>query len=871
MSENANQPRLISEPEAEYKIAAEEQTRTDEYRQRLREYIKAPDFRKLPGFPIGDDESILELSAPPHYTACPNPFLTEIIEQWQKERIEIRKELGLPDDSEDSANSYHREPFAADVSEGKNDPIYSGFSYHTKVPHKAIMHYVRHFTEPGDLVLDGFCGTGMTGVATQLCDSENPTNGSRKAILADLSPVATSIAYSYNLEFPIQEFIESTQQLIHKLRKDCMWLYEVERTDLPRKQVIDYVIWSEVFHCPNCLTEYPFSQVGFDFDSKKPKDNFICPDCGVELGANDLERSLNISGKTKEKPVRVKYRSKKRSHEMDISSADLSIIEKINMSSIPFKYPDNWMMDLENNSAGWGDMWRRGYHSGMWKVSDFFHTRTLWVLAAALDYIDKLQTSPNVKHLLRSVVVNLSTSMTKMRRAYQGVLPLVLYIPKLQREVNVVTALEKKFNRLRKILHHFPNKRNHIVSTQSSTDLSQIPDSSIDYIFIDPPFGSNIIYSEVNFIQETLLKVQTAQASEAIISRHQRKGLPEYQHLMTRCFHEFHRVLKPGRWTTVEFHNSRNSVWNSIQESLQAAKFVVADVRVLDKQQGSFKQVSTTRAVKLDLVISLYKPASEFEETFSNDAGTEKGVWSFVSQHLAQLPIVVRKDATIEVSAERQVFLLFDRMVAFHIQRGVTVPTSAAAFYSGLHQRYVERDGMFFLPDQVPEYDKARLNSKDVSQLALFVTDEKSGIQWLRKFLDPSSGGRPQTPQEIQPQFLQQLQRAKHEQLPELLEILEQNFLQDEKGRWYVPDPNKASDLEKIRNKALMREFNQYLEGKKRLKQFRTEAVRAGFADAWQRRDFEIIVKIAERLPGTVLQEDPDLLMYYDNASLRMD
>ncbi len=871
MSENAHQPHLISEPESEYKITPEEQASKDEYCQRLQEYLEDPDFRKTPGFPIGADEAILELSDPPHYTAGPNPFLTEFIEQWQKERAEIREELGLPDDNEETGNSYHREPFAADVSEGKNDPIYSGFSYHTKVPHKAIMHYIRHYTEPGDLVLDGFCGTGMTGVATQLCDSENSTKGSRKTILVDLSPVATSIAYSYNLEFSIQEFIESAKHLINELRKDCMWLYEVERADLPGNQIINYGIWSEVFHCPNCLTEYPFSQVGFDFDVKKPKDNFICPDCGVELGANDLERSLDVSGKTKAKPVRVKYLSKKRSNEFDISSADLSVIEKINMSSIPFKYPDNWMMGLENNGASWGDMWRKGYHSGMGKVSDFFFKRTLWALAAAFEHIEKLETSSSIKHLLRSVVVNRSTSMTKMRRAYQGVLPLVLYIPKLQREVNVIKALEKKYNRLQKIMHHFPNKRNHIVSTQSSTDLSQIPDSSIDYIFIDPPFGNNIIYSEVNFIQETLLKVQTAQTSEAIISRHQRKGLPEYQHLMTRCFQEFHRILKPGRWTTVEFHNSRNSVWNSIQESLQAAKFVVADVRVLDKQQGSFKQVSTTRAVKLDLVISLYKPACEFEDAFSNAAGTEKGVWSFVGQHLAQLPIVVRKDATIEVSAERQEFLLFDRMVAFHVQRGVTIPISAAAFYSGLRQRYVERDGMFFLPDQVPKYDKARLSSKEVSQLALFVTDEKSGIQWIRKLLDTSSSGHPQTHQEIQPKFLQQLQQARHEQLPELMVILEQNFLQDEEGRWYVPDPNKASDLEKIRNKTLLREFNQYLEGKKKLKQFRTEAVRAGFADAWQRKDFETIVKVANRLPETTLQEDPDLLMYYDNASLRAD
>jgi len=54
------------------------------------------------------------------------------------------------------------------------------------------------------------------------------------------------------------------------------------------------------------------------------------------------------------------------------------------------------------------------------------------------------------------------------------------------------------------------------------------------------------------------------------------------------------------------------------------------------------------------------------------------------------------------------------------------------------------------------------------------------------------------------------------------------------------------------------------------LRQFRTDAVRAGFAQAWRERDFVTIVKVAERLPEDVLQEDPDLLMYYDNASLRV-
>ena len=112
--------------------------------------------RNIEGFPIGSDEDIIALSDAPFYTACPNPFIEDFI-----------KEYGTPYD--EATDDYHREPFAADVSEGKNDPIYMAHSYHTKVPHKAIMRYILHYTNPGDIVFDGFSGTGMTGVAAQMC------------------------------------------------------------------------------------------------------------------------------------------------------------------------------------------------------------------------------------------------------------------------------------------------------------------------------------------------------------------------------------------------------------------------------------------------------------------------------------------------------------------------------------------------------------------------------------------------------------------------------------------------------------------------------------------------------------------------------
>jgi hypothetical protein len=338
---------------------------------------------------------------------------------------------------------------------------------------------------------------------------------------------------------------------------------------------------------------------------------------------------------------------------------------------------------------------------------------------------------------------------------------------------------------------------------------------------------------------------------------------------MQACFDKFYHALRAGKWMTIEFHNSQNSVWNAIQETLQRSGFVIADVRVLDKGQGSFKQVTTSAAVKQDLIISAYKPNGNLEENFRLKAGSEDGVWEFMRYHLGKLPVINQTNGSAFVNAERQAFLLFDRMVAFHIQRGVMVPISSPEFYAGLTQRFTPRDGMYFLPEQVTEYDRALLTSGKPAQIPLFVTDEKTAITWLRQQLDPATDGEPQTRGDLTNKFNATLHRAKHEKALELIEILDQNFLQDENGKWFVPDHNKATDLDRVRQRALLKEFNEYVTSTGRLRQFRTEAVRSGFADCFKRQDYDTLIKVAERLPEDVLREDPDLLMYYDSALLR--
>ncbi|WP_040418256.1 hypothetical protein [Desulfonatronospira thiodismutans] len=89
--------------------------------------------------------------------------------------------------------------------------------------------------------------------------------------------------------------------------------------------------------------------------------------------------------------------------------------------------------------------------------------------------------------------------------------------------------------------------------------------------------------------------------------------------------------------------------------------------------------------------------------------------------------------------------------------------------------------------------------------------------------------------------------------------------------RWYVPNPHRAADLEKLREKSLLKEFEEYKQFKgRKMKQFRLEAVRAGFKKAWQDRDYQTIINIAEKIPEKVLQEDPKLLMRYDQAVTRV-
>jgi hypothetical protein len=498
-----------------------------------------------------------------------------------------------------------------------------------------------------------------------------------------------------------------------------------------------------------------------------------------------------------------------------------------------------------------------------------FTPRELIILSSAWEEISQLEnpgTRVSALFLLTACLTLLSRRERYRDGTGKGAQSGTLYIPSLQIEKNAFDVLNRKLESFSKVALN-TKAAQACVSSQSHTDLAMIPSNSIDFIFTDPPFGESLQYGELNFFHEAWLKVYSRIKDDCVLNYVHDKDMGFYQRTMERAFSEAFRILKPGRWISVEFHNSQNNIWMAIQQALWQAGFAVADVRILDKQQSGYNVVNRAGAVDKDLIINAYKPTGEVIKQFEILGGTEKGMWLFVENHLLQLPVFVRKGNTVETIAERQKHMLFDRMVAFHVQRNVSVPMSASEFYLGLQQRFPERDEMFFLPLQASEYDKHRQEVETVEQLELFVSDEKSAIQWVRQQLLQ----KPATYRELTPRYMQETQKVweRHEQPIELQAILDENFVKDSLDQWHVPDSNNEAHLAQLRYQRLLKEFRRYAETKGKLKQVRSEALRAGFKECWQEKDYLSIVQMAKRVPETVIQEDHALLMYYDNALMR--
>lgn len=486
--------------------------------------------------------------------------------------------------------------YSHNISAGKNTYVYDAHTYHTKVPPEGIKRLIEYYTRPGDVVLDPFSGSGMTGVAA--------LELGRKALLVDLSPAATFISYNLNTPVPSHRYLQAVNALLDSLAGLEERLYTTHCRTCGRPTPLLYMVWSYGMVCKHCGQEFILWDVARD---ERPSvreseilTEFDCPHCGRHLKKRELTR-------TRRYPVQVGYKCCQaglRESTAPPDKQDKALLSDVEQEGVPLNlwYPKG-RFPVGVNTA-------QPIRAGVKRVDQAYTPRALWAMAAlwnaAKQWPDR-EMRPKLLFTLTSLYQRVT--VFSEFRFWGGSGNTANYnVPAIMNEQNVFKAFRRKANTIALYFGNAPMiPRDLRVSTQSACHLPQLPPSSVDYVFTHPPFGGNINYSEMNFLWESWLGSYTNNAEEAIINRVQHKDVKTYQKLLTNAFSETRRVLKDGGWLTVVFHNSSAEVWRALQNAIADAGFLIRGTQTFDKKHGTFKQFVSDNAVGYDLVLHCQK------------------------------------------------------------------------------------------------------------------------------------------------------------------------------------------------------------------------------------------------------------------------
>lgn len=537
----------------------------------------------------------------------PNPHLREFVENHLKEK---------PYNPE--TDDYNVPAFDKPIESTKATAIYNMHTYWSKKPHDAIRQYIKHYTETGDLVLDPFCGSGGTALAALM--------EGRKAIAIDRSPAATFITKNYCTPVDVEELQQGFEELKAKVKPEIDRLYETRCDRCGGPATTTYTVYSQIFQCPRCLEKvalFDCIEVQSQTKAGKSKKISVCPHCyqkgqveeistrGEKYGAVPVMVSYICEGDCKPKRDQRSHNDSDPVKREYFHKYDLAKIQEIEKMKIPYWYPNDRMMNAQEDRECWGVKWRAGT-SNFRTVDELFTKRNLWALAALKEVIASCK---NDKLLFPLSACMLGVSRM-IRASNTATMSGTYYLPQVSKEVNVLSSYMNNY----KVVSGGWNLVNghsqkFLCSTQSATDLKGIISNSIDYIFTDPPYADKVQYGELNFIWEAWLGFDTHWHDEEIIVNDVRgKGIDDWINMMRQAMSECFRVLKPGRWLSLCYHDTSEGTWSLVQDIMSEVGFIVDatdGALFIDTGQKSYNQLTADKVTKRDLVINFRKPYLE--------------------------------------------------------------------------------------------------------------------------------------------------------------------------------------------------------------------------------------------------------------------
>ncbi len=489
------------------------------------------------------------------------------------------------------SQSQPRGPMLKNIEGGKGSVFYRAHSYHTKVPVEGVIQLIEHYTDPGEVVLDPFCGSGQTGIAALLTG--------RHAVISDISPGAVHIARGYTGRVNPDHFGQAASGLLEQLEPLEEFLYRTP------DGLVEYTVWSDVYQCSTCGCEILFWEAAVDHEAGAVNRTLSCP---IGHGPFKKTELRWMRSEPVQRNIRVEGQQARLVQPVEGAVKD----QLGDRTSVPYWYPTvAW--------EPWREMWRAQHKVQRIATSaDFFTSRNLHALSALWDAIGQIY-DDSIRAGLRFVF---TASVNRASRRYQwhprrptNVLSSTMYLASLNYEFNVFSLFRRKLATITEMYRRtWEAPGTCEVHLGSAEKLTWAEDGCVDYVFTDPPFGSNIYYSDSSFLWEAWLGQQTDVAAETVVNRRLTPELggttlDDYEKEMSRAMGEINRVLRPGAWASLQFHNSDDAVWSSIQSAIDSAGFRVEAAVVMDKGQASFKGLrhedKGERVANFDLVMHL--------------------------------------------------------------------------------------------------------------------------------------------------------------------------------------------------------------------------------------------------------------------------
>lgn len=543
--------------------------------------------------------------------------------------------------------------YSKPLPSSRSGAFYNTFPYPTKISPEAIAVYIACSTNPGDLVLDAFAGSGSTGVAALLCEhptermrkitkdlNVTPVWGARNAVLYEIGTYASFAIKTILSRLSSREFTIAVDSFLKKAQDLVGGLYEA--IDLAGDTgTIRYVIWSEVLECPSCHSEISYFEHGTSRDPVRFKDEIVCPYCKKVHHVEEMpftteehyDRLLHKQVSRKKRvPAWIYGTTNGYNWDRQVTEADAAYIAQIESTCDVDDVPQE---------IQWGELHRAGYHYGITHLHHFYTARNyivmskLWKLAETYpekisDALKLLLLSYNASHctLMTRVVAKKNAKDFILTSAQSG----VLYISKLPVEKNILLGLKRKVKPFAETYAKLQNCTGQITIHNGSSTKMKENNDSIDFIFTDPPFGDFIPYAEVNQINELWLPKVTNRKDEVIISASQGKDVFTYQELLTQVFSEINRVLKPNHYASIVFHAAKAKVWDVFSEAITGARLQIVHTNILDKTQASFKQVVSDGSVQGDPLFLLKKSLARKNTSRLTD---EEVLHSLLADHIS--------------------------------------------------------------------------------------------------------------------------------------------------------------------------------------------------------------------------------------------